>query len=110
MRKVAGVLIGIAGVLAAGYVGVVVFFIGGIEKIVDGVNAHPTDGHEIAWGVIQIVVYDSVIGVLALLAIGIGYFIAVGSPPRWLRRRRQHQNRQDGPLLGGPAARKPPRW
>lgn len=93
MRYLIGVVVGVAGVAASAYVGVVVFFIGGIEQIVDGVNAHPADGSKIAWGIVKIVAYDSIAGLGIILAIVLAVLIATGSPPRRFRRNRRSANR-----------------
>lgn len=95
MRKVMGVIIAVGGVLAAVYVGVVVFAVGGIERFVDGLNANPNNGSKIAWGVIQFWSADIAAFIVGAICIALGWYIGTGTVPlwisRWRRRRRRRQ-------------------
>jgi len=50
MKKLLGVLLGLAGVVCA----VVFLFVGGIEQIVHGATANPVSAGSIAWGAIRV--------------------------------------------------------
>jgi hypothetical protein len=64
IRKLLGVLLILGGVVLAVWLDLFVFFIGGINKIVDGFNANPNNGHEIAWGFVRAIVFTG-LGVVA---------------------------------------------
>lgn len=55
MRNVIGILLMVAGVAVAVYVGLWVCFIGGIVQCIEAVKATPVDAWGIAFGVVRIV-------------------------------------------------------
>lgn len=69
MRNVVAVLMIVGGVALGLYVGVWLCFIGGIVQIVDGVKAIPTDGLDIALGILRIVVAGAAGGISAFLLV-----------------------------------------
>lgn len=71
MRTLFGVLLILGGVALAVYVGIVLMFVGGIMQVVDGFNATPNNGGDIAWGFVKIFLADwvsALIGTLSILA------------------------------------------
>ena len=73
MKIILGVILILAGVAVGLYVGVWLCFIGGIIQIVDAIKTTPTEGFEIAIGILR-VVFAGVAGVLsAFIAIFPGW-------------------------------------
>lgn len=62
MRTFAAILTFVAGICLAIYVGVFVFFIGGIVNIIDGAKASPVDGELLAWGIAQVFLLATICG------------------------------------------------
>lgn len=95
MRKVMGVIIAVGGVLAAIYVGVVIFAVGGIERVVDGFNDSTANGSKIAWGLVQFWSSDIAAFIVGAAFVALGWYIGIGTFPlwisRWRRRRRRRQ-------------------
>lgn len=50
---VLGIIVGIAGVGLALWVGIGVLFVPGIEQIIDGLEADPTESSDVAWGLVK---------------------------------------------------------
>lgn len=76
LRKIIGVLVALAGLALAFYVGVTLMFVGGFAQVVDSINADPTDGAGFAWGMLRIM-FSFVVGVLiAAFSVGVGDAIA----------------------------------
>lgn len=108
MRKLAGWLIAIGGLVAAAYVGVVIFAVGGIERFVDGLNQNPANGSKIAWGIVQFWAADAAAVVVAGACIAIGWYVGTGTVPLWISRRQQrkrYRQRQERRLKGGVSSR-----
>jgi hypothetical protein len=74
MKYVIGTIMILAGLALGLYLGLWVFFIGGIIKFINDVQVHPIVAGDIAWDVIRILVASTVGGVVAFLccAAGVG--------------------------------------
>ena len=73
MNKVLGVLLIVAGIAAGLYVSVWVLFIGGIVDVVDGAKANPTDGGQIAWGLVKALILPEITGwIIFIVVAGLG--------------------------------------
>ena len=55
MRTALALIIAGIGIILSAYFGLVVMFVGGIEQIIDEINAETADGGQIAWGILRIV-------------------------------------------------------
>lgn len=55
MRKVLGVLIGLAGFGLAIYVGLWLMFVGGIVQVIEAAQEDPVPASEVAWGVVRVI-------------------------------------------------------
>lgn len=80
MRKTFGILTIVAGVALALYVGIVVMFVGGIEQIVQGVDAEPTEASDIAWGIVRVLSATFVGGCIFWFSIALGVALIESSP------------------------------
>ena len=69
MRNFAGICLIVVGVGLGLYVGLWLCFIGGIVQIVDAVKATPTEGMDIAIGIVKIVFAGFAGGVSAFVAV-----------------------------------------
>ncbi len=72
-KSLAIILIVFAGIAAGLYVGVWVFFIGGIVDVIEGAKADPVNAKGIAWGVAEVLILAqaaglAVFGLFSLLA------------------------------------------
>lgn len=67
-----GVLIIMAAIVCAVWLGLFVFFIGGIQDIVDQVNAQQAEAGPIAWGIIKILCATSVAGISFWVGVFLG--------------------------------------
>lgn len=76
MRNVIAVLIGIAGVCVAVYLGLVVMFIGGVQALVDAAQESPVSGGSVAWGVARILLATTVAGLTVATSVGLALLIA----------------------------------
>lgn len=54
MSKIIGVFMILIGVVVGLYVGIDLMFVRGIIQFVNGVKAEPTNGNDIAWGVVRV--------------------------------------------------------
>ncbi len=54
LRHLVGILVILAGIALAVFIGIGIVLVGGIVTIVHGAKAHPTDGIGIAWGALQV--------------------------------------------------------
>lgn len=72
----------ILGVVLGVYVGVWVFFIGGIVDIVEGVKATPVDSGLIAWGAAEVFILASFVGTVIAYAFGFVAFLCFNAGPR----------------------------
>lgn len=81
MRKVLAAVIMLVGIVLAGYVGIGIMFVGGVEQIVDSVQAEPADGGGIAWGVLR-VLFAGTATVITLLFFGFLSFLTAGTDLR----------------------------
>lgn len=75
MRNVLAVLIAIIGIAASAYFGLAVMFVGGIEQIVDQINAATVDGGEVAWGIVRIVFASASFAVGMWISIGLAWLV-----------------------------------
>ena len=57
-KKILGVLMIAGGIVAGVWIDVVFFFVGGIEEIIRGFQAHPNSGHDIAWGFVRTIAFS----------------------------------------------------
>lgn len=83
-RYILAVAVGVAGWVAACYVGLAIFVVDGIEKIVHGANSSPMSGSKIGWGVVQIFCASTAAAVIAIAALALAFVIALG-PVRVIR-------------------------
>lgn len=83
IKVIIGVLCILAGVVLGLYVGVWLFFIGGIINIVHGAQATPADSGKIAWGAVQAFLLPEIAGAIAFwLCAGIGA-VFITSSDKW---------------------------
>ena len=54
MSKIIGVFMILIGVVVGLYVGIDLMFVRGVIQFVNGVKAEPTNGNDIAWGVVRV--------------------------------------------------------
>lgn len=99
MKYVLAGLVFLAGLAAAAYVGIWVFLIGGVEDIVNGVKATPTDGGEIAWGVAKVFVLSELTGGLIMLVTFLVAAAIGGSDSVFGRRRSSFRRSRRSSLL-----------
>ena len=75
IRNVIGWLLVAAGIVLMVWLALWVMFVGGIVQIVDGVKAMPTNGWDIAWGIVKIVFSEC--GVIpGILVSSVGLYLA----------------------------------
>jgi hypothetical protein len=73
IKKFIGVVLIIAGLVLGVYLGLWVMFVGGIEQIIDGVQAEPdANGGDIAWGIVRIFFAGAIGTITAVIIGGIG--------------------------------------
>ena len=77
-RGFVGVILIVAGISLAVYVGVWWAFIGGIVQAIDGVKATPTDAWEIAYGIVRIVFAGFLGTITAVVAVFPGWAMLQG--------------------------------
>lgn len=88
MKYLVGAILILVGIALAIYIGVFVFFIGGIEDMVDGAKANPTDGGRIAWGAAQVFILAELsAGLVLLICWGLAALFGFREP----RRRNQYR-------------------
>ncbi|PZT57346.1 hypothetical protein [Paenibacillus silvae] len=71
IRSILGVLLAVASVLAAAYVGVWVMFVGGIVQGIEGIKATPVSSIDIAFGVLRVVFA----GFVGYLVVAVGFMV-----------------------------------
>ena len=86
MRKALAVIVGIAGVCLAVYVGLWLMFVGGIAQLVDAAQEDPVEGIEIAIGIVRIV-FASAATVFTLYGVSLLAILIGDGVPRRRRRR-----------------------
>lgn len=69
MRTIAGLVLIAAGLALGVYVGVYLFFIEGIIEFIHGVTANPVSAHEIAWGVVRVVLAQAAGGIATFFGV-----------------------------------------
>jgi hypothetical protein len=75
IRKIAGVLVGLAGTALGAYVGLYLLFVGGMSQLVDAVQEDPVKGSDVAWGVVK-VTGATIVGVgIATIALFMAAFL-----------------------------------
>jgi hypothetical protein len=75
--KILGVLVVVAGLVVAGYVGLVVILVGGISEVIDGFNVKPHDSHKIGWGIARALLATTVTEFFAFFAIVAGVGLCI---------------------------------
>lgn len=91
--KIAGVVIIIASIIVAFWLGLIVLFIGGIEQLVNGLQAKPMDSSDIAWGVARLMFASLVGGLIGVFGVAMGIAVYEEGSLR-SRRVRNRQLRQ----------------
>lgn len=77
MRTAIAAVVAIVGIALSIYFGVVVMFVGGVEQVIDEINADTVDGGNIAWGVLRIF-YASAAAILGIYISGFLAFLIRG--------------------------------
>lgn len=75
IRITLGILLIVAGIAAAVFVGGWLMLIGGIIQVVDAVQQNPIDGMDVAIGVVRIVFFEAAAAVIGLLLVIPGYLL-----------------------------------
>lgn len=70
MSRLIGILLILAGLVLAGFIGIWVMLVGGIIQVLDAVQVDPIDSGTIAWGVVRIL-FASTAAAIA------GYLLAI---------------------------------
>jgi hypothetical protein len=69
LRKAVGILLIPTGIALGIWIDIFVLLIGGINETVVGFDAHPHNGHEIAWGLVKAIVFTGTGVIVAIIVI-----------------------------------------
>jgi hypothetical protein len=87
MRAALGVFLIVATIACGIWLDIRFMIVGGIELIVRGVQLHPMNGSDIAWGIVRAVVLDGVF-IAGAVVISMGWAALLLGRGRFARRRR----------------------
>jgi len=81
MKKFFGFLLCVLALVLVIWLDLIIFFIGGINQVIDGFDANPNSVHDIVWGFIKVLLFTG-FGSVAGFFIGMGGLVLLFSGSR----------------------------